>query len=195
MVTRNVYRPAYALALLFSVVAIADAVNAVVAMQTTRSGANPGWVIDLIAAGISAAFVALLLMRPHAYVFGAAVAWAAIAFVVNFALRQPDSVDSVATYRMVTYFLVFVVAGVLVAAELWERQEPQRVARRAGVRSWSPFGSTGPATPPYNPYPSGPMAVPASAPAPAPAPAPAAPPASAPETSPPGQPPEPPASE
>jgi hypothetical protein len=188
MVTRNINRPAYALALLFAIVAVADAANALTSMQTTRSGGNAGWVIDLVAAGISAAFATVLLMRPHVYAFGAATVWALVAFVVNFALRQPDSVDTIATYRMVIYFLVFVAAVVLVVAELWERAEPQRVAGR-GFRPWQPsYGQPG-APAPYPPSAMGPMAVPMAmngpavpmappvqGPAPAPAPAPFAPP-------------------
>ncbi len=160
MVTRNVHRPAYALALLFAIVAIADAANAIVAMQTTRNGGNAGWVIDLAAAAISAGFATVLLMRPHFYVFAAEAVWALIAFVVNFALRQPDGIDGIATYRMVIYFIVFVASVVLVADEAWERMEPQRAVRGAGVRPWAPMN--GPATgstPPYVAPPSGPMAV------------------------------------
>ncbi len=175
MVTRNINRPAYALALLFGIVAIADAANALMAMQTTRNGGNAGWVIDLAAAAISAAFATVLLMRPHVYVFGAAAVWALVAFVVNFALRQPDGVDQIATYRMVIYFLVFVGSVVLVVADLWERSEPQRAARGMGPRPWPPlYGQPG-ASAPYPPSSMGPMAVPMAPPPPAPA-APAGPP-------------------
>ena len=89
-------------------------------------GSNAGWVIDLAAAGISAALVAFLLMRPHLYVFGATVGWAALAFIANFALRHSGTIDAPATYRMTAYFVVLVIAGVLLVVE----GKPQ-VGRRA----------------------------------------------------------------
>jgi len=178
MVQRNINRPAYALALLFAIVAIADAANALFSMQTTRNGGNAGWVIDLAAAAISAGFATVLLMRPHFYVFAADAVWALIAFVVNFALRQPDFVDPIATYRMVIYFLVFVASVVLIAAELWERAEPQRLARGAGIRPWAPGPGPLGSSSSYVAPPAGPMAVPMPVP-PAPG-APAGPPAATP---------------
>jgi hypothetical protein len=194
---RSLSRPSYVLALLLGVVAIVDAASALLAMQTPGAcsgynvggmgcGSNAGWVIDLAAAGISAALVAFLLMRPHLYVFGATVGWAALAFVANFALRHSGTIDTPATYRMTAYFVVLVIAGVLLIVEGKPRWDAERVKRPVAQTppGWPNAGYAAP-TAPYPPppgmqYPPAQMPYTATPPyfvAPAPAPvAPAAPP-------------------
>jgi hypothetical protein len=172
METRNLNRPSYVLALLLAVTAVVDAANALVTMQMPdlcrglpsqlnvpglSCGTNSGWVIDLAAAGISAALLAFLLIRPHFYVFAATVGWAGLAFISNFALRHTtNGPDAVATYRMTVYFLVLVIAGVLLALELRDRQEADRAKRPAApvappwpAGTWPGPGPFGP--PPYPP--------------------------------------------
>lgn len=164
---RNLNRPSYVLALLLGVVALVDAGSALLAMQTpgfcsgsslsgVGCGSNAGWVIDLGAAGISAALVAFLLMRPHLYVFGATVGWAALAFVTNFALRDSGTIDTPATYRMTVYFVVLVVAGVLLVVEGKPRWDAERAKQPVAPMppGW-PAGyaaPTAPYPPPQMPY-------------------------------------------
>jgi hypothetical protein len=132
MEPRNLNRPSYVLAAALGIVAIVDALNALTGMQTAQAcygnicgGGNNGWFTDLVTSGVCAAFVALLLMRPHLYVFAAVVGWSFIAFLANFVLRHTPGVDTLATYRMAAYFLALVVAGVLVVVEgeKWYRAE------------------------------------------------------------------------
>jgi hypothetical protein len=161
---RSLNRPSYVLALLLGVVAIVDAGNALLAMQipgfcsgslsSLGCGSNAGWVIDLAAAGISAGLVAFLLMRPHLYVFGATVGWAALAFIANFALRHSGTIDAPATYRMTVYFVVLVIAGVLLVVEGKPKLDAER-ARRPVVQmppGWPNAGYTVPVAP-YQPAP------------------------------------------
>jgi hypothetical protein len=191
---RSLNRPSYVLALLLGVIAIADAGGALLAMQTpgfcsgqnllgSGCGSNAGWVIDLGAAGISAALVALLLMRPHFYVFAGTVGWAALAFVANFALRHSGTLDAVATYRMTAYFLVLVVAGVLLVVEGKPKWDAERARRPVAQMppAWSNAAPAAAYPPPTGVhYPTAQMPYPAAPPyyvAPAPAPlAPVAPP-------------------
>ena len=160
---RSLNRPSYVLALLLGVVALADAGGALLAMQTPGlcsgnsfsglgCGSNAGWVIDLVAAGISAALVAFLLMRPHLYVFGATVGWAALAFISNFALRHSGTLDAPATYRMTAYFLVLVIAVVLLVVEGKPRWDAERAKRPVAQMppGWPNAGYAGP-TVPYPP--------------------------------------------
>ena len=162
---RSLNRPSYVLALLLGVVALVDAGSALLAMQTpgpcsgnnfsgVGCGSNAGWVIDLAAAGISAALVAFLLMRPHLYVFGATVGWAALAFIANFALRHSGTIDAPATYRMTVYFVVLVVAGVLLVVEGKPRLDAER-ARRPVAQMPPGWPNAGYAAPPA-PYPPAP---------------------------------------
>jgi hypothetical protein len=167
---RSLNRPSYVLALLLGVVALVDAGSALLAMQMPGScsgsnfsgvgcGSNAGWVIDLAAAGISAALVAFLLMRPHLYVFGATVGWAASAFIANFALRHSGTIDAPATYRMTVYFVVLVVAGVLLVVEGKPRLDAERARRPVAQMSpgWPNAGYAAPPAPyPPAPYPPAP---------------------------------------
>jgi len=199
---RSLNRPSYVLALLLGVVALVDAGSALLAMQTPGPcsgnnfsvlgcGSNAGWVIDLGAAGISAALVAFLLMRPHLYVFGGAVGWAASAFIANFALRHSGTIDTPATYRMTVYFVVLVIAGVLLVVEGKPRLDAERAKRPVAQMppGWPKAGYVAPPAPyvpapypaaPGMPYPSAQMPYTETPPyfvAPVPAPvAPAAPP-------------------
>ncbi|HEX7611336.1 MAG TPA: hypothetical protein VF371_01090 [Candidatus Limnocylindrales bacterium] len=190
---RSLNRPSYVLALLLGVVALVDAGSALLAMQIpgpcsgnnfsgVGCGSNAGWVIDLAAAGISAALVACLLMRPHLYVFGATVGWAALALVANFALRHSGTIDAPATYRMTAYFVVLVIAGVLLVVEGKPRWDAERATRPVAQMppGWPNTGYAAPTAPyppaPTAPYPPAQMRY--SAPPPyfvAPVPAPAAP--------------------
>ncbi len=195
---RSLNRPSYVLALLLGVIAIVDTGSALLAMQTpgfcsgsslsgVGCGSNAGWVIDLGAAGISAALVAFLLMRPHLYVFGGTVGWAALAFIANFALRHSGTIDAPATYRMTAYFVVLVIAGVLLVVEAKPKWDAERAKRPVAQMppGWPNAGYAAP-TAPYPPppgvqYPPAQMPYTATPPyfvAPVPAPvAPAAPPA------------------
>jgi hypothetical protein len=165
---RSLNRPSYVLALLLGVVALVDAGSALLAMQMpgfcsgssfsgAGCGSNAGWVIDLGAAGISAALVACLLMRPHLYVFGGTVGWAALAFVANFALRQSGTIDAPATYRMTIYFVVLVIAGVLLVVEGKPRMDAERARRPVAQMplGWPQAGYAAP-TAPYPPPPTAP---------------------------------------
>ena len=171
---RSLNRPSYVLALLLGVIAIVDAGSALLAMQTPGScsgynlsvlgcGSNAGWVIDLAAAGISAALVAFLLMRPHLYVFGGTVGWAALAFIANFALRHSGTIDVPATYRMTVYFVVVVIAGVLLVVESKPKWDAERAKRSVAQMppGWPNAGYAAPAAPypaaPGMPYPSAQM--------------------------------------
>jgi hypothetical protein len=121
---RNINRPSYVLALLLGVVALIDAFNAIQGMQVIdpcaglsntaglKCGTNAGWFVDLMTSGICAILVALLLLRPHLYVFAAIVLWAFLAFLGNFIMKA-KGFDAIATYRMAIYFVTFVGAGVL----------------------------------------------------------------------------------
>ncbi|MGA3058369.1 MAG: hypothetical protein ABSE70_10110 [Candidatus Limnocylindrales bacterium] len=206
METRNLNRPSYVLALLLGVTAVADAANALIAMQMPDlckglpsqfntigiSCGNSGWVIDLASAGISAGLLAFLLIRPHLYVFGATAGWGGLAFISNFALRHTaNAPDVVATYRMTIYFLVLVVAGVLLALELQAKLEADRAKRPAAPVAPPWPAGTWPGAGPFvaPPYPPAAPAAPLTPTAPA-APAteaqaateaPAAPPTSAPK--------------
>ena len=124
MQPRNLNRPSYVLALLLGVISIVDAANALTAMQNTGSfgggiggGTNAGWVVDLLTSGVCAALVALLLMRPHFYVFVAMIGWALLAFLGNYIMRHTPGFDSLATARMTLYFVTLVIGGVLVVFE------------------------------------------------------------------------------
>jgi hypothetical protein len=162
---RSLNRPSYVLALLLGVIALVDAGGALLAMQTpgpcSRSsfsgvgcGSNAGWVIDLAAAGISAALVAFLLTRPHLYVFGVTVGWAALAFIANFALRNSGTIDAPATYRMTAYFVVLVIAGVLLVVEGKPRWDAERAKRPVAQMppGWPKAGYAAPPAP-YPPAP------------------------------------------
>ncbi len=161
---RNLNRPSYVLALLLGFLAVVDAGTAVLAMQMPSfcspynlgglgCGSNSGWLIDLGAAGISAALVAFLLMRPHLYVFGATAGWAVAAFVANFALRHTSGIDTTATYRMTVYFVVLVIAGVLLVVESKPRWDADRAKRPVAQMppSWPNASYTAPPAPPYPP--------------------------------------------
>jgi hypothetical protein len=56
--------------------------------------------------------VALLLLRPHLYIWFPIVLWSFLAFLANFVMKA-KGFDSIATVRMAIYFVVFVGAGVL----------------------------------------------------------------------------------
>ena len=116
---RNLNKPSYVLALLLGVVSLVDAANALTAMQNTpvMGSTNAGWVVDLLTSGVCAALVALLLMRPHLYVFVTVVAWAFLAFLANYIMRHTPGFDSLATVRMTLYFVTLVIGGVLVVFE------------------------------------------------------------------------------
>lgn len=141
MATRNVTRPSYIVALLLGFLALVDAANGFVTMQTpdvcrglTQSqlagcGGNAGWIVDLGAAAIGAALVAALLMRPYLYVFGAVVGWCILAFVSNLAMRHSTGgPDPIATVRMTVYLVAGVVAIALLAVELQAKMEADRAA-------------------------------------------------------------------
>jgi hypothetical protein len=92
---RNINRPSYVLALLLGLVALADAVNALVGMQALdpcsglahvsglNCGTNAGWFVDLMTSAICATLVAFLLLRPHLYVFAPVVVWSFVAVLAN----------------------------------------------------------------------------------------------------------------
>ena len=125
---RNIFRPSYVVALLLGLVALADAANALVGMQVAdpcaglssvtglNCGSNAGWFVDLMTSGICATLVALLLLRPHLYIFVPVVAWAFLAFIANFVMKS-KGFDALATFRMTIYFVVLVGAGVLLVVE------------------------------------------------------------------------------
>jgi hypothetical protein len=137
---RSLNKPSYVLALLLGVLALVDAANALTTMQntptignfsSTAGGTNAGWVVDLLTSGVSAALVALLLMRPHLYVFVAMVGWALLALLANFIMRHTPGVDWLATVRMTLYFVVLVIGGVLVAFEGRDWLEVAMAKRRS----------------------------------------------------------------
>ncbi|MGD0862425.1 MAG: hypothetical protein ABSA21_06640 [Candidatus Limnocylindrales bacterium] len=116
MVTPNLNRASYVVALLLGFLALVDAANGFIRDQnvySTTGGA--GWMVDVGAAAIGAGLLAALLIRPHLYVFGAVVAWCAVAFAANLALRSSGGLDSMATVRMTVYLVAGVVAVVLFA--------------------------------------------------------------------------------
>jgi hypothetical protein len=173
---RNINRPSYVVALLLGLVAIADAWNALSGMQVTdpcaglpasvtatlHCGTNAGWFVDLMTSGICAVLVALLLLRPHLYIFLPTVLWAFLGFLANFIMKG-KGFDQLASERMAIYFVVFMLAGTLLVIE-GQAWLAVRWARR-------PVGWQGQ---PY-PYPGQPQ----FAPPPAPPAAPPAPPAPA----------------
>lgn len=137
---RNLNKPSYVLVLLLGVISLVDAANALTAMQNTGSfgggsggGTNAGWVVDLLTSGVCAALVALLLMRPHFYVFVTVVAWAFLAFFANYIMRHTPGLDSLATVRMTLYFVTLVIAGVLVVFEGRDWLEVYMARRRAVI--------------------------------------------------------------
>jgi hypothetical protein len=136
---RNLNKPSYVLALLLGVLALVDAANGLTAMQnvgsignfSTGGGTNAGWVVDLLTSGVSAALVALLLMRPHFYVLVPMVVWALLALLANFIMRHTPGVDWLATVRMTLYFVVLVIGGVLVVFEGRDWLEVAMAKRRS----------------------------------------------------------------
>jgi hypothetical protein len=180
MESRNLNRPSYVLALLLGFVAIVDAANALIGMQIGEictglsssslvSCGNSGWFVDLLTSGVSAALVALLLMRPHLYVFTAAAAWSFLAFGANFVMRHSPGLDPIATVRMTTHFVVFIVAGVLFIVEGQKWLEAERAKRPVApalqaMPVWTGAGWVIPYAPPNAQY--GAPAAPAAPPAP-----------------------------
>ena len=163
---RNINRPSYVVALLLGLVAIADAVHALIGMETGDPcagiskttgivcGANAGWFVDLLTAGICAVLVTLLLLRPHLWVFAIAVLWSFIAFLANFVMKGKGG-DNLATFRMASYFLVFMIAGVLTIID-GQEWLAAKWARRPAGQPW--YG--GPAQPQIAPPPAPPAAPP-----------------------------------
>lgn len=157
---RNINRPSYVVALLLGLVALADAANALIGMQIAdpcaglstvtglNCGTNAGWFVDLMTSGICATLVAMLLLRPHLYVFAPTVAWAFLAFLANFIMKG-KGFDQLATFRMAIYFVVFIGAGVLLIIE-GQKWAAIRWARRP-MQPWAgqyPPGYTPPPPPP-----------------------------------------------
>jgi len=135
---RDLNKPSYVLALLLGVISLVDATNALTAMQNTGSfgggssgGTNAGWIVDLLTSGVCAALVALLLMRPHLYVFVAVVGWALLAFFANYIMRHTPGFDALATARMTLYFVTLVIGAVLVVFEGRDWLEVSMARRRA----------------------------------------------------------------
>jgi hypothetical protein len=123
---RSLSKPSYVLVLLLGVLALVDAGNALTTMQntptianfsSTSGSTNAGWVVDLLTSGVSAVLVALLLMRPHLYVFVPMVGWALLALLANFIMRHTPGIDWLATVRMTLYFVILVIGSVVVAFE------------------------------------------------------------------------------
>jgi hypothetical protein len=180
---RNVNRPSYVLALLLGVVALVDAFNALSGMQALdpcaglsntaglHCGTNAGWFVDLMTSGICAVLVALLLLRPHLYVWFPIVLWSFLAFLANFVMKA-KGFDSIATVRMAIYFVVFVGAGVLTLID-GQKWVSDKWARRPTAWQGQPYPAQYAAQPPVAPPPA-PPAPPAAPPAP-PAPPKAAP--------------------
>jgi hypothetical protein len=145
MVTRNLNRPSYVLALLLGFVALVDAANGFITMQIpdvcrsvsglclgSTGNANAGWLVDLGAAVVSAALLALLLLRPHLYIFAATFGWSTLAFLTNLAMRHSVyGPDAIATVRMTVYLLVAVMAAVLVVVEVQVNKEAEKEAAAA----------------------------------------------------------------
>jgi hypothetical protein len=178
---RNVNRPSYVLALLLGVVALVDAFNALSGMQAIdpcaglsntaglHCGTNAGWFVDLMTSGICAVLVALLLLRPHLYIWFAVVLWSFLAFLGNFVMKS-KGFDSIATLRMAIYFVVFVGAGVLTIID-GQKWISDKWARRPAAQLWQ--GQPYPvqyAQPPVAPPPPPPAAPPAPPAAPKAAP-------------------------
>lgn len=162
MDTRNLNRPSYVLALLLGFVALVDAGNGLINMQMpdlcksfsglglgSTCSANSGWLADLGAAVVSAALLALLLLRPHFYVFAATFGWSVLAFLANLAMRHSaNGPDAIATYRMTVYLVVAVIAAVLVVVEAQVRRQAEREAAAADLAaSPAPARPTPPAAP------------------------------------------------
>jgi hypothetical protein len=169
---RNVNRPSYVLALLLGVVALVDAFNALSGMQAIdpcaglsntaglHCGTNAGWFVDLMTSGICAVLVALLLLRPHLYIWFTIVLWSFLAFLANFVMKS-KGFDSIATLRMAIYFVTFVGAGVLTIVD-GQKWISDKWARRPASQPWQ--GQPYPAQyaqPPVAPPPPPPAAPPA----------------------------------
>jgi len=152
---RNINRPSYVLALLLGVVALYDAYNALLGLQ----GTDAGWSVDLLTSGICSILVALLLLRPHLYVFLPVVLWSLLAFVANFIMRTGKGIDEVATVRMALYFVTFVGAGVLLIVE-GQKWVADTWARRPYSSQYAapPAPPAPPAAPPAPPAPPAPTA-------------------------------------
>ena len=165
---RNIYRPSYVVALLLGIVALLDAANGLSAMQAVdpcaglaasataglHCGTSAGWFVDLMTSGICAALVALLLLRPHLYIFVPTVAWAFLAFIANFIMKA-KGFDSLATVRMTLYFVVFVIAGVLLIVE-GQKWLEVKWARRPAAQPWAGQPYQGQFAPPPPPPPADP---------------------------------------
>jgi hypothetical protein len=173
MGTRSLNRPAYVLALLLGLVAIEDAGNGLLNMQMPPlcrqyplginvdcSASGSGWLVDIGAAIISAALLALLLLRPNFPVFAATLGWAALAFVANLAMRHSENgPDTIATFRMTIYILAAVIAAVLVSAEyLAQTDAERRAAAPAAPPALAPAPRTPAPTPAVPPPPPAPPA-------------------------------------
>lgn len=180
---RNIKYPSYVLAALLGYIAFVDVTNAISWMQAPNASAS--WVIDLLTGGVCAALATLLLLRPHLYFFAAATGWALLAFLANLIMKA-KGVDAVASERMVFYFVIFVVAGVLTIIDgwtWWQAEKAKRPAAWAGgpwpgqypgmpPQGYAP-GQPYPPQPPYAPQQFAPPPMQAPAPPPAPeAPAP-----------------------
>ena len=162
---RNINRPSYVVALLLGIVALFDAANGLSAMQAVdpcagvassataglHCGTSAGWFIDLITSGICAALVALLLLRPHLYIFVAVVAWSFLAFIANFVMKS-KGFDALATERMAIYFVVFIGAGVLLIVE-GQKWLEVKWARRPAAQPWAGQPYPGQFAPPPPPPP------------------------------------------
>jgi hypothetical protein len=187
---RNINRPSYVLALLLGVVAIADAINALIGMQSMdpcsgltsaqtvglHCGTSGGWFIDLMTSGICAILVAFLLLRPHLYVFAPVVVWSFLAFLANFVMKA-KGFDALATGRMAIYFVVLVGAGVLLFIE-GKPWVAERWSRRPMPAAWTGQPYPGQPFPGQYPPPAGyPVAPQQFAPPPPPPAAPPVPPA------------------
>jgi hypothetical protein len=146
MATRNLTRPSYVIAVLLGFLALLDAGNGFITMQqpdickglsqsqiaNLSCGGNAAWIVDLGAAAIGAALLAAVLMRPYLYVFGAVVAWSALAFVSNLAMRHSGSgVDPVATVRLAVYLVICVVAIALLSVEVKAKMDADAAAAAA----------------------------------------------------------------
>jgi hypothetical protein len=178
---RNVNRPSYVLALLLGVVALVDVFNALSGMQALdpcaglsntaglHCGTNAGWFVDLMTSGICAVLVALLLLRPHLYIWFAVVLWSFLAFLGNFVMKS-KGFDSIATIRMSIYFVAFVGAGVLTIID-GQKWTSDKWARRPASQPWQaqPYPAQY-AQPTVVPPPAPPATPPATPPAPAAAP-------------------------
>jgi hypothetical protein len=190
MATRNLNRPSYVLALLLGFVALVDAGNGLINMQMpdlcnyfyggsgSTCNVNAGWLVDLGAAVVSAALVALLLLRPHFYVLAATFGWSALAFLTNLAMRHSAvGPDMIATYRMTVHLVVATIAAVLVVVEVLQIQAEKEATAKARMAALALAPAAAPvpalsAAPTLAPAPAPGEPTPPAAPA---APAPAAP--------------------